>query len=123
MGAGEGRRARRAESAAQALHVSAGGQRRTPFEYAQILRALGLNLAEHDVAARYFGLADNPRLTVKQVPGRSPQPIVLDTHLRTPENARLVRRPDVRPWLVHGPEVPPARARTLMAAGAGAMGM
>jgi len=63
-------------------------------------------------------LADNPRLTVKQGLGQSPQPIVLDTHLRTPENARLVRRPDVRPWLVHGPEVPPARARTLMAAGA-----
>jgi 3,4-dihydroxy 2-butanone 4-phosphate synthase/GTP cyclohydrolase II len=63
-------------------------------------------------------LADDPRLAVKQVHGRSPQPIVLDTHLRTPENARLVRRPDVRPWLVHGPEASSSRARALIAAGA-----
>jgi 3,4-dihydroxy 2-butanone 4-phosphate synthase/GTP cyclohydrolase II len=63
-------------------------------------------------------LADDPHLTVKLVPGRSPQPMVLDTHLRTPKNARLVRRPDVRPWLIHGPAAPSSRAKALVAAGA-----
>ncbi len=63
-------------------------------------------------------LADDPTLTVKQVPGKSPQPIVLDTRLRTPENARLLQRADARPWLIHGPGVPPSRAQSLIAAGA-----
>lgn len=63
-------------------------------------------------------LADDPTLTVKQVPGKSPQPIVLDTHLRTPWKASLLHRPDARPWLIHGPGVPPSRAQALIAAGA-----
>jgi 3,4-dihydroxy 2-butanone 4-phosphate synthase/GTP cyclohydrolase II len=63
-------------------------------------------------------LADDPTLTVKQVPGKSPQPIVLDTRLRTPANARLLERADARPWLIHGPGVPSSRAQSLIAAGA-----
>jgi riboflavin-specific deaminase-like protein len=63
-------------------------------------------------------LADNPRLTVKEIQGRSPQPIVLDTHLRTPVTSRIVARPDVRAWLIHGPESSPSRARDLMEGGA-----
>jgi riboflavin-specific deaminase-like protein len=63
-------------------------------------------------------LADDPQLTVKQVPGKNPHPIVLDTRLRTPEEARLLQRPDARPWLVHGPGAPPSRAQALIMAGA-----
>ncbi len=63
-------------------------------------------------------LADNPRLTVKEVKGRNPQPIVLDTRLRTPVASHLVARPDTRAWLIHGPEASPFRARDLMQAGA-----
>jgi 3,4-dihydroxy 2-butanone 4-phosphate synthase/GTP cyclohydrolase II len=63
-------------------------------------------------------LADDPRLMVGEVAGPNPHPIVLDTRLRTPVEARLLRRPDTRPWLVHGPHVSPSRARALMAAGA-----
>jgi 3,4-dihydroxy 2-butanone 4-phosphate synthase/GTP cyclohydrolase II len=63
-------------------------------------------------------LADDPHLSVKQVAGKNPQPIVLDTRLRTPTESRLVRRSDLRPWLFHGPEVSPFRAQTLIAAGA-----
>jgi len=62
-------------------------------------------------------LADDPHLTVKQVPGSNPHPIVLDTHLRTPEKARLLQRPGARPWLIHGPGAPPSRAPALIAAG------
>ena len=67
-------------------------------------------------------LADDPSLTVKQVPGKSPQPIVLDTRLRTPGKASLLRRPDARPWLIHGPGVPPSRAQALIAAGIDVLG-
>jgi riboflavin-specific deaminase-like protein len=38
-------------------------------------------------------LADDPRLTVRLVAGPDPQPIVLDTNLRTPPTARLLQHP------------------------------
>jgi 3,4-dihydroxy 2-butanone 4-phosphate synthase/GTP cyclohydrolase II len=38
-------------------------------------------------------LADDPRLTVRLVAGPDPQPIVLDTHLRTPVTAGLLNHP------------------------------
>lgn len=63
-------------------------------------------------------LADDPRLTVKGVHGPNPLPIVLDTRLRTPETARLLQRPDVRPWLVHAPAAPLDRVQALIRAGA-----
>jgi 3,4-dihydroxy 2-butanone 4-phosphate synthase/GTP cyclohydrolase II len=46
-------------------------------------------------------LADNPRLNVRLVDGSSPQPVVLDTHLRTPLDAKLVKRSDARPWIIN----------------------
>lgn len=47
-------------------------------------------------------LADNPSLTVRLVEGQNPQPIILDTHLRTPQDAMLVRRSDLSTWIVNG---------------------
>ena len=35
-------------------------------------------------------LADDPALTVRLVAGDSPQPVIVDTHLRTPPDARLL---------------------------------
>jgi len=46
-------------------------------------------------------LSDDPQLNVRLAAGSNPQPIVLDTHLRTPLNARLVKRPDARPWIIN----------------------
>jgi 3,4-dihydroxy 2-butanone 4-phosphate synthase/GTP cyclohydrolase II len=63
-------------------------------------------------------LADDPGLTVKRVAGPNPHPIVLDTRLRTPEAARLLQHPVVRPWLVHDPAAPLERIRALSRAGA-----
>ena len=36
-------------------------------------------------------LADDPALTVRLVAGDSPQPVIVDSHLRTPPDARLLR--------------------------------
>lgn len=59
-------------------------------------------------------LADDPRLDVRMVEGRDPIRVVLDTHLRTPPEARLIAHASTRPtWLVHGPDAPPARRDAL----------
>jgi diaminohydroxyphosphoribosylaminopyrimidine deaminase/5-amino-6-(5-phosphoribosylamino)uracil reductase len=49
-------------------------------------------------------IADDPELTVRHVRGRDPVRVVLDTHLRTPKSAKLVRHSSASPtWIVHGP--------------------
>jgi 3,4-dihydroxy 2-butanone 4-phosphate synthase/GTP cyclohydrolase II len=47
-------------------------------------------------------LADNPSLTTRLVDGENPQPVILDTHLRTPPDASLVTRQDLSTWVVNG---------------------
>ncbi len=44
-------------------------------------------------------LADDPQLTVRYWPGENPQPIVLDSGLRMPKNARLCHHPDKTCWV------------------------
>ncbi|MDY0213713.1 MAG: RibD family protein, partial [Desulfuromonadaceae bacterium] len=44
-------------------------------------------------------LADDPQLTVRYWSGENPQPIVLDTALRIPINARLCHHPDKTCWV------------------------
>ncbi|MGA2763788.1 MAG: RibD family protein [Spirochaetia bacterium] len=63
-------------------------------------------------------LADDPQLTVRLVEGPSPQPVVLDSALRTPCAARLLQRSDSGPWIIHSQEASPARARELEQRGA-----
>ncbi len=57
-------------------------------------------------------LADDPRLDVRHVPLRGPQPraIVLDTWLRTPDTARIAREGTI---LLAGPGAAPAHAAAL----------
>jgi GTP cyclohydrolase II len=62
-------------------------------------------------------LADDPRLTTRLVPGVSPQPVILDSHLRFPLTARLLTnaRP---PWIMTTAVAPPEHEAALQAAGA-----
>ena len=56
--------------------------------------------AHHDAILVGIGtlLADNPRLTTRLVDGQSPQPIIVDTHLRTSLDARIWSHPRA-PWI------------------------
>ena len=75
--------------------------------------------AEHDAILVGIGtvLSDDPRLTTRLVEGQNPQPIILDSHLRLPLNARLLRGPR-SPWIATLEESDPERVRTLEEAGA-----
>ena len=44
-------------------------------------------------------LSDNPQLTVRHVQGPSPQPVILDSRLRTPADAYLVTRHPKPAWI------------------------
>lgn len=56
--------------------------------------------AHHDAIMVGIGtvLADDPRLTVRLVDGPSPQPIVVDSHGRMPQDANLWQHPKL-PWI------------------------
>jgi riboflavin-specific deaminase-like protein len=44
-------------------------------------------------------LSDDPQLTVRHWPGPNPQPIVLDSQLRTPQSAKICHHPDKQCWI------------------------
>lgn len=44
-------------------------------------------------------LADNPQLTVRLLQGRNPQPCILDSTLRFPADAELLKRDEKLPWI------------------------
>ena len=63
-------------------------------------------------------LADDPQLTVRDAPGQSPQPIILDSRLRFPLYARLLNGNGRRPWIFATQTAEVGRARSLEASGA-----
>jgi 3,4-dihydroxy 2-butanone 4-phosphate synthase/GTP cyclohydrolase II len=80
--------------------------------------------AAHDAILVGVGtvLADNPHLTVRMVAGASPQPVILDSHLRTPPGANLALRhigPGGLPpaWIATTRQADPQRKASLEAAG------
>ena len=58
-------------------------------------------------------LSDDPQLTVRYCEGDDPQPVVLDSTLRFPERARLLRHGARKPIIVTTPNAPPQRVRFL----------
>ena len=63
-------------------------------------------------------MADDPQLSVRRIDGKNPQPIILDTHLRTPVDAKCVRRNDVSAWLINAKTNSIANRRALQKVGA-----
>jgi riboflavin-specific deaminase-like protein len=76
--------------------------------------------ATHDALLVGVGtvISDDPLLTTRLVPGPSPLRVVLDSHLRTPDTARLFRAPERQPWLVTTERTSSRRAQTLQSRGA-----
>ena len=76
--------------------------------------------AAHDAIMIGIGtvLSDNPRLTVRHVPGRNPQPIILDSRLRIPLDCDLLRDKTRRTWLAATEECGPVRRQAVEASGA-----
>jgi len=62
-------------------------------------------------------LADDPLLSVRLVSGPQPIPVLLDTHLRTPLQARILARTDRHPWIFYA-EASRDSIRSLEGAGA-----
>ncbi|MFP3867377.1 MAG: GTP cyclohydrolase II RibA [Desulfobacteraceae bacterium] len=76
--------------------------------------------AVHDAILVGIGtvLADNPRLTVRLVPGESPQPVLLDSRLRFPSYAHLLQDGNRRPWIATTAAAEPGRQDDLERQGA-----
>ncbi|CUS04778.2 Riboflavin-specific deaminase/GTP cyclohydrolase II [Candidatus Promineifilum breve] len=75
--------------------------------------------ARHDAILVGIGtvLADDPQLTVRLVRGPDPQPVIVDSRLRFPPWAKLLRG-ERRPWIATTDAADPARQAALEAAGA-----
>lgn len=75
--------------------------------------------AQHDAILVGVGtvIADNPRLNVRLVEGSSPQPIVLDSHLRIPLQSALIQSPTHPVWVFCSTNVQAATKVSLEAAG------
>ena len=63
-------------------------------------------------------LADNPRLTVRLVSGRNPQPIIADSRLRFPSDAKLLQHPERTALIATSEQADGRRQEVLEAAGA-----
>jgi 3,4-dihydroxy 2-butanone 4-phosphate synthase/GTP cyclohydrolase II len=75
--------------------------------------------AGHDAILVGIGtlLADNPRLNVRLVEGKDPQPIVVDSRLRFPSYAQLLRNGRA-PWIAASDSADPERQAALEQSGA-----
>ena len=73
--------------------------------------------AEHDCILIGVGtlLSDNPSLTVRLVEGKNPQPIVLDSHLRSSAESKIIKK---GAWIFTTPSASKAREESLVDAGA-----
>lgn len=98
--------------------IAAGAGQRTEISGPEALIMTHTLRSMHDAILVGIGtvMADNPRLTVRLVPGRDPQPVVLDSRLRIPQDANLFSNPRL-PWVAVTPEADPKQIQRLEAGG------
>jgi 3,4-dihydroxy 2-butanone 4-phosphate synthase/GTP cyclohydrolase II len=109
-------------SYAQSIDGSIATRRRRPLP----ISGPGAMRMTHGLRALHDGilvgietvLADDPQLSVRLVDGPHPQPVVLDTRLRTPLAARLLKGRNGRPWLVGAADNSQDKVKAMTAAGA-----
>lgn len=107
---------------AQSLDGSIAGRQRRPLA----LSCAASLVFVHQLRALHEGilvgigtvLSDDPRLTVRLVPGSHPQPVVLDSRLRFPLKARLLRENITHPWIATAEAAAPAKQAALAQGGA-----
>jgi 3,4-dihydroxy 2-butanone 4-phosphate synthase/GTP cyclohydrolase II len=63
-------------------------------------------------------ICDDPRLTVRLVEGKNPQPVVVDSQMRIPLQARLFREGGLRPIIIADSRACSLKERSLLRAGA-----
>lgn len=106
-------------SYAQSIDGAIAARRGEQFQIsgAESLRMTHQLRAQHDAILVGVGtvLADDPKLTVRLVEGKNPQPIILDSQLRCPVSAELVKN---GAWIVTTTRASIERERELVAAGA-----
>jgi len=100
--------------------IAAAPGQRTLLSGAEAMKMTHQLRAQHDAILVGVGtvIADNPRLNVRLVEGRSPQPIVLDSHLRIPLQSALIQSPTHPVWVFCSTNAQAANQISLEAAGA-----
>ena len=99
--------------------LAAPGGERLTLSGPESLRLTHRLRAWHDSILVGIGtvLTDDPSLSVRLVAGASPRPIILDSRLRLPTSARLLKA-GARPLILTGEQATLERAQRLRAAGA-----
>lgn len=109
-------------SYAQSLDGSSAalGDRPLAISGAESLRFTHRLRAAHDAILVGIGtvLSDDPRLTVRGWPGTDPQPVVLDSRLRFPLDARLLEHPSRQVFIATTALANPARIARIESLGA-----
>ncbi|HJW89856.1 MAG TPA: RibD family protein [Anaerolineales bacterium] len=112
-------------SYAQSLDGSLAAHRGAPLQLSgpESLRLTHRLRAAHQAILVGIGtvLADDPRLTVRLVPGDNPQPVILDSHLRIPLKANLLNYRQTGappPWIVTTQQENPDKLARLQSMGA-----
>lgn len=100
--------------------ITAGRGQQTAISGAEALRLTHQLRARHDAILVGIGtvLVDDPQLTVRLIAGSNPQPIILDSRLRFPLTARLLKHPTHQPWIMTTETADPQRQQALEMAGA-----
>jgi len=94
-----------------------GGMRNEVSGENMILRHRFRSMNDGVLVGRGTIATDNPILNVRHFEGKSPQPIILDSQLRSRIDSRVIQECDLKPWFVFGNSVDAERPPAFIAEG------